>query len=229
MKPDVIVTWPRNNDYPIWREMIRGYRHKFGKIFIVFMNPNDNVDYSDFVRRSMTLDGVDFVISPEIPKNGDWRSVAVNEALRYSTSEWVWFTEQDFFIKDGFWEAWDNFDGDVLFADDDGRMHPCSILVKRELINKTSKNFGIVPGKLDHFGIFQKELEKMKIKKVAMKPETYYHMNGLSHNFTLVKNGEMPVYKPKDFNYYLNRCLECTVPLSPDWVLLVKDYFANIY
>lgn len=231
IKPDVIVTWPVNNDYPIWREMIRGYRHKLNDIFIIFMQTNDGADYSPFVRRSMADDGVIFMDSPDIPKGGDWRDVAVKAGLRNSFSEWVWFTEQDFFCKDGFWDYAKRgmeHGSDVIATFQETRMHPCNMFVRRSILDKTCLNFGIVPGKSDHFGLIQNDLERLT-DRVDRTPEHFYsHLNGLSHNFTLVRRGEQSNYQPHTFNQYLRNCLKCTVPLDKRWLLVVKEHLASI-
>lgn len=231
VKPDVIVTWPRNNDYPIWREMIRGYRHKLGDVFIIFMNTNDNADYSKFVRRSMDADGVIFIDSPDIPKDGDWRDISVKAGLKNSFSEWVWFTEQDFFAKDSFWDYAKRgmeHGSDVIATYQGDRMHPCSMFVRRSVLDKTCLNFGIVPDKSDHFGLIQNDLEELTEKIDRIPKHFYSHLNGLSQNFTILRNGGMPNYEPRVFNNYLRTCLRCNVPLDKGWVKLVKAYLERI-
>lgn len=225
MKPDVVVSWPKNNDYPVWREMMRSNRHRFGQIFVVFTETNDGTDYSQFVKKAMEPDGIEFLAQPPV-RDKDWRDVAVNEALRHSFSTWVFFTEQDFFFKDGFFEYVSQVEKhyDVVCVMDKERMHPCGIFMKRDDLNKTHRNFGIVPGVSDHFSLIQKDVNRLKLKQIAIPEKLYTHMNGLSHNFTLLKRGEEPVYKPQEFKNYLAACMNCTVPLSEDWLKIVKPW-----
>src|SRR5690348_16350414 len=105
IKPDIILAWPRNCDYPLWRQFIRENRPLFNEIIIVFTDTFDQHDYSEFVRRAMFQDHVLFLDNPAIQSGEDWRNVAIHHALLHSyNAQWVWFTEQDFFCKKGFWD-----------------------------------------------------------------------------------------------------------------------------
>lgn len=232
IKPDVILSWPRNNDYPLWREMIRKNRDRYNEIVIVFTETNQGYDYRDFVRQAMFEDHVLFSQSP-YPVNGeDWRNIAVNFGLLQSLhSEWIYFTEQDFFPLDGFWEGVEMLSNgcDVIAAYDGPRMHPCSIFVKRTTLVKSKKQFGAKPPEYDHFGQLQKDLETMKdngeILIGTLSPLVYKHMAGLSHNMTLITNGELPNHQVEYFNEYLRRCLAVPLPISPIFKEVVESYF----
>lgn len=227
---DLIIAHPRNNDYPVWREMVSEYRYRFNKVIVVFTETHDDVDFSNFIKQVMVKDDISFLTSPKVPSGADWRNVATNHALKYSKSEWVWFTEQDFFIKKGFWELLDSEmkNNDVIATYQQDRMHPCNLLVRRSVINQTCLNFGIVPGKLDHFGLIQKDLESQDNKILKMPEKLYRHLNGLSHNFNLIKNGGIPNYEKRAFNMYLNQCLDIDVHLNSKWVKIVIDYFDRL-
>ena len=225
MKPDLIISWPKNNDYPVWREMIRSHRHRFAEIWVVFTETNDGLDFSPFVKEAMKHEAVKFIQQPPV-RDHDWRDVAVNEALRQSHSEWVFFTEQDFFFRDGFWEFVDQFLSrvDVLAVMDRERMHPCGIFMSRDALKRTSCNFGIIPGVSDHFSRIQNDVNSVGLKQVTIPEKLYHHMNGLSQNFTLLKNGDEPNYKPELFKRYLQSCLLVTVPLNEEWLKIVKPW-----
>lgn len=226
MKIDVIISHPRNNDYPIWRDMMREYRYKFNKVIVVFTETNDDLDFSSFVIEAMKNDDVTFLFSPKVVRDEDWRNIAVNHGLNHSNAEWVWFMEQDFFVKNGFWRFIDVSmkKNNAIATYQQTRLHPCSIFITRELLNRTRLNFGIVAGKLDHFGLIQKDLEKLT-SPLIIPEHLYRHLNGLSHNFTLIKNGDTPNYEKRTFNLYLNQCLDADVPLSSKWVEIVLSYF----
>ncbi len=230
MNIDLIVAYPDNNDYPIWRDQIREYRYKFDRVIVVFTKANDNISFKDFVKRAMADDDIIFLDSPEIGRE-DWRNVAVNFALKFSGAEWVWFTEQDYFIKSGFWKYVDRGirdEADVIAAFQGDRMHPCSMFVKKYVLMQTCLDFGIVPGKSDHFSLIQKDLEKLT-KRIDHIPDKFYtHLNGLSSNFCLVKNGGFPNYEKRAFNMYLNQCLDVDVPVDKRWVQIVLDYFDRL-
>lgn len=216
---DLIVSWGRNCDYPLWRDYIHKNRMFFDKVIVVFTESGMEENYQEFIERAMAVDQITFVNSPFVGSGQDWRNVAVNEGLKYSTSDWVYFTEQDFFPvgfmmgrvsllrADGF---------DCIGVYDAGRLHPCCIFAKRFLIEKTSKDFGIEEGVSDHFGKFQREVEALT--RVAKIDDNYKHFNGYSHNWRLVSEGQKPNYKPEEFIQSLEESLKVSVPLSPTWV-----------
>lgn len=228
IKPDVIVTWPRNCDYPLWRQFIRDNRHRFNEIIVVFMETNQGHNYIDFVMDAMRQDHVLFAQSPAVLGHQDWRDVAIKHALIQSyNADWVWFTEQDFLpIGDTMFEVLDAADasGNEWVAAFDGlRMHPCSLFIKRPLLSKIDKDFSAKPPEYDHFGAIQKQLQSIT-PGIAIDPETYTHMNGLSHNMTLASGGEKANYKHCKFRKYLEKCLEVTVPLNLIFVAMAKGY-----
>lgn len=226
---DLIIAYPNNNDYPIWRDQIREYRFKFNKIIVVFTEANDSLNFTDFVKRAMENDDITFLDSPLV-RGEDWRNVAVNWALKHSDSEWVWFTEQDFFIRNGFWKYVDRGikSADVIATFQGDRMHPCSMFVRKYILMQTRLNFGVIPGVADHFSMIQYDLERLT-KRIDHMPDKFFkHLNGLSSNFCLVKNGGFPNYEKRSFNMYLNQCLDVDVPVDKRWVQIVLDYFDRL-
>lgn len=230
MKPDIIVSWPDNCDYPLWRRFISENQNRFQKIIIVFTKTNQLPSYEDFVKDR--LKGFcDLVDSPKIMPGEDWRNVAVNYGLKRSENRWVWFTEQDFLPKDGFWnciETQEKSGCDVISYYDTYRMHPCCIFAKKNIINQTSMNFGIVSGIKDHFGVFQDEIDDLFYKEslvLGLIDEIYCdHMNGLSSNWTLVTNGGQPNYKPERFKKYIQDCLNSGMKLEPRFETICKNF-----
>lgn len=216
-KPDVIISWPDNNDYPLWRKFIKENRETFDKVIIVFTKTHSEVNYKEFVTdhtQDCTL-----LECPSLISGEDWRSVAVNYGLSFSSSEWVWFTEQDFYITDElFWEdvnqvIRENM-SDFIGVLEGQRIHPCSMFVKRSVIDRTSKFFGIVPDKSDHFFVFTQEVRKLLPALAFVDRKYWKHYNGLSHNFSLISRGERPVYQPIEFYDYLSQCLHSDVGVS---------------
>lgn len=212
MKPDVIVCWPRNCDYPLWRRFIRDERQRFGRVLVVFTE-HDGADYRPFVRANF----------PEAecfdsPPRGDqdWRDVAVNAALDRSDAEWVWFTEQDFLISN-LRRIWGRFQAraehDAAIGWWDGvRWHPSCLFVRRTAIERTSRYFGPVP--IDHFTRFSEELSPV----ADLGSEGWEHLQGLSQNHWLTDIGEQAgIFHEERFRAYLRDCLASGVPLALDW------------
>jgi hypothetical protein len=181
-----------------------------------------------FIKEAMHDDYVHFIEPMPIPAGEDWRNVIINNCLLHSyNAEWIWFTEQDFIVTDPrFFNIVDGYAArnfDVIAAYQQDRMHPCSIFVRREALNKTKKNFGIVPDVSDHFSIFQADIENLGLQTAPL-TDFYEHLNGLSHNMSLLYQNQLPNYQPERFCAYLMECLDVKVPLHPDFVSMAKEY-----
>lgn len=220
MKPDVIVCWPRNCDYPLWRKFIRDERYRFARVFVMFTeNMQDGpVDYSPWVREQLGNIAECFDSPPT--QGRDWRDVAVNAALDRSTAEWVWFTEQDFLIHEPerFWRVVyiRTFDMAVGWQEHDKRWHPSCMFVRRTAIEKTTRNFGPVP--IDHFWMFGAEIESLFGWEHLENDIDFEHLQGLSQNHYLVDQGiDAGVFNRPRFREYLTDCLESGVPLDQRW------------
>lgn len=234
MKPDLIICWPRNCDYPLWRQFLRDNRGRFNVVIIVFTETHQGDDYRDEIRAAMSKDWVLFADCPPITAGQDWRNVAINHALLQSyNAEWIWFTEQDFIITDpdAFWDGVNDsvLHGSEFIAVKEGdRIHPCSLFVRRDLLNKTNKDFGIIPDKGDHFKKFTDELmDKCNAHSELLMG--YEHMAGLSHNLRLISDGQEPNYKIPQLNKYLSESLSVSVPQIERFRMLVSNYLERAH
>lgn len=225
-KPDLIVCWPQHLDYPLWREFIHDNRSRFYRVIVVFTNMNTDGDYRQWIKDVMAQDDIAFMHNDSVSAEQDWRNVAVNKALSYSKSEWVFFTEQDFIPKGNFWKEVDDMAKrvEVFGYFQEGRLHPCCIFIKREMLDKTHKDFGVVKDELDHFGRLQQDLENEEIIIGMIPSYLGHHLNGLSQNMWMLQHGEEPNYQPEEFKEYCKKSLEVTVPLHPDIVNLMQPY-----
>ena len=224
MKPDVIVAWPSSHDYPLWRQFIHDNRSRFAKVIVAFTQ-HDGPEMVPFVRTAMAADDIIGIDARET-FGQDWRDVAVNKALDISDAQWVWFTEQDFLIKqpEKFWYRVDKFSayGDPLgWQEPGGRWHPSCLFVRRADIDTTARYFGPTP--IDHFYAFGQQLDGLArrgIVELVTIGETslYEHLQGVSQNHYLLDSGqEAGLFKIPRFNEYLADSLKVSVPLDPDW------------
>ena len=225
IKPDVIVAWPRNCDYPLWRQYIHDNRARFNVVVVVFTETNQGEDYREFIRAAMADDWILFADNP-IVHGEDWRQVAVNHALLQSyNAPWVWFTEQDFMPGEGFWEMVDSYESTgakAIGVKQGDRLHPCCLFLHRDILNEIDKNFAANPPHYDHFGLIQQQLEERKEAIGIIDPKYWQHLNGLSHNMTLLYNGEMPNYEPDVMQKWLEDSAKVTVGLDPRFMALVN-------
>lgn len=194
------------------------------------METNQGHNYADFVMDAMQQDHVLFAQSPALLGHQDWRDVAVKHALIQSyNANWIWFTEQDFLPvgEDIFedLEAVDVTGREWAAAFQGPRMHPCCLFLKRSLLNRLNLDFAAKPPDYDHFGAIQKQLEG--ISGAVVDADKYTHMNGLSHNCSLLASGEQPNYEPDKFKEYVANCLKVSVPIDLRMRALFNSYLAK--
>lgn len=225
----VVITWPRSCDYPLWRQFLRENRSLFNEVVIAFMETNWGYDYRGFLKDAMKSDGCIFIDPPIVGSDSkvlpnDWRSVSVNGCLSAlhnsnSNSQYIWFTEQDFFVKEGFWKWVKNRTEDVICVKTNNRIDPCCIFMNTIKLNLTRKDFSAATNRnLDHFGLLQEDIERLSVS-IAVIPEEYYrHMAGVSHNFYLTTFDKPPCYKVDEFCDYLRESLLVNVPLHNEFI-----------
>lgn len=226
IKPDLIISWPTHTDYPLFRKFIYENRDRFSRVIVIWTDMQTGLeDYRHFITEIMAKDRINFIDNDPVAGDQDWRNIAVNKAVNFSNNEWIWFTEQDFFPTEIFWRVVDQLKDiyDVFGAVAGLRLHPCSIFIKRKLLDQTSKNFGVITDTLDHFGVLQQELENQQVPIGIIPDNTYYHMNGLSQNMYFLQIGEEPNYNKEEFEEYCKKCLELT-DLHPDFEELFNWY-----
>lgn len=227
MRPDVLLTWPTNCDYPLWRRWLASERARFAQVLVAFSPHPGRYDYRDFVRGALADQFVTFLDTPW--RGGeDWRDVAVNAMLDLSDTEWVWFTEQDLRIVDyRFWRAVQvgaDSGAALLGIQRDTRWHPCCLFSRRDAVEQTSRYFGSEP--VDHFYKFGRELEQwgsFDLERWA--PEgSLRHMAGLSRNHQLLDEERYPeVYKPDELAPYLRACLS-DGSCEPGWARQAESF-----
>lgn len=216
---DVIVSWPRFADFPLWRQFIADERHRFGRVFVVFTE-HDGPDLSGWVRANFPE--ATFLDSPDRGEQ-DWRTVAVNAALDVSTAERVWFTEQDFIVTDPatFWPGTDV--GVVGIPEPGSRtLHPACIFAPRELVEMTRRDFS--PDYIDHFARFVDELALLA--PIHVIPGGWRHMQAISEGQYLISVGQRPKFQPHLFREWLAACLATRVPLHPAWAERARQEIA---
>lgn len=225
-RPDLVCCNPSHIYYPLFTKMIKENRKQFDKVIVVMTDmairdPN----YKLYTREAMANEGIIFLDCPRAESGEDWRNKAVNLALNVSQAEWVYFTEQDFIPAEGFFrEVTDLMKRcDVFGRYQEGRLHPCCLFMKRQLLDQTSKDFSAYPDKgMDHFGLIQKWIERKGLICGVIFNQFGHHMNGLSQNLHMLQTGLEPNYAPSEFRQYIQDCLKEDMP--PDMVLLFQDY-----
>lgn len=229
IRPDIICTQPSYVDFPLWRFYLEKNRAIFNKIYIGLSNAHRSVNVFEFERKELARLGATIVEDSGNIKDHDWRSSAVNRCLALATSDRMLFLEQDFVVSN------DNFWKDVIarpepligFKEDlerSGRLHPAFLLVDRSILNKTSLQFSAMPPAFDHFGKVSEELEA-QVSPIYLEdlfPNQWEHLAGLTHNYSLVMNGEQPCYKKERFVEYNKQLLTLPINQCPDFVKVIR-------
>jgi len=221
VKPDIIMCYPNNCDFPLWRTSLGLNRDRYNEVIIAITETNSPQNYTEHIKQSLSHLHVQFVIPPPTLPGEDWRNVATNMCLLHSyNAEWILFTEQDFIITDypAFFEEIEEaatYGYKVMGYYEGTRLHPCFILIHRSELAPLKKVFSIIPNAHDHFYQIQKQLDD-KITPIYKVANNCYHLNGLSSNMSLVERGGQPNYKPQEFYDYIQDSLQ-NMNLSPVW------------
>jgi hypothetical protein len=100
MVTDLIISWPNNCDYPLWRQFLKENRHYFNEVIIAITESHQQQNYEAILREDLIPYHVQFVNPPQTPPGEDWRHIAVTQSLIHSyNAPWIWFTEQDYLIN----------------------------------------------------------------------------------------------------------------------------------
>lgn len=240
-------------DYPLFRKHLGKYRGKFNKVILYPSDHNREVSFKDFLFETVKEDWVkDHKIDWFTDPPPDWRQEEAMAMLPFAKSEWIYFTEQDFFIKDP-----DKFYSKVKEAMDRGAdaigfmnptafpyLHPACFFIKREILEKTSKDFRAhpeIPG-ADHFSMITRDLEKLGAKIVTTEEMGFqywqdcFHLGGLTSNMIdSVVNPDFEFHRPEIFHVYLHFALDRIVAERIDGVdvelidqLNLEDFFEQV-
>lgn len=231
IKPDTILVWPNSTDFPYFRYQLSQYRHFFNKIIVSLSNTWQTPNLQN--QLTAELEKIDAIVlsPPQISGGEDWRTRSINQCLREVEAEHLLFSEQDFLIhSDTFLPTVLNSNKDYIgFREGNeptNRSHPAFLLVKAEAVFKTDLNFA--PNyPLDHFGTFCKQLDSMleytSLQSLGLtEPEAYEHLNGLQSNYSLIKNGNMPNYRPERLKAYNQQILDMKIHVIPEFLPVIQ-------
>lgn len=183
-------------DYPLYREFLKKYRDKFNKIILYPSRHHGVVDLEDYLKETIPETWVK-PVEIDYGKE-DWRQAETMPCLEYSGAEWILFLEQDFFCDD--WDKlWEDVEKAMQEADLIGwwnethfpYVHPCFLLIKRELLDKTNKDFSAHPeiNGGDHFAMITHDAQELGATIVKLQdlgwtePEHAMHLGGLTYPY----------------------------------------------
>lgn len=240
MNIDIVSQICVYNDNPIFRQLIQRHRNKFNKVILYASRHHGVIDLEEFWRRVFPETWVSTEIDWTKP-GVDWRQEETIPLIEKSDSEWILFMEADFFVDD-----WDKLWRDVEKAMQDADMigwydnnvpfyiHPCFLLIKRELLEKTQKDFRAHPEieGSDHFAQITKDVEKMgktiiKLQDLGWKAwENAFHLGGLTYPYQNWKGDgtdHFGVKSPEAFAVYNYWSRKAPVEQHPIYEVLSMD------
>lgn len=216
-KPDLLLQYCVYCDYPIYRAWIAKYRNKFNKIIIYPSRHHGVIDLEEFAKKVLPETWVDPVkIDYGVE---DWRQAETIPMLKHVESDWLWFSEQDFFCKD-----WDKLFSDLEKASRDADMmglwnpthfpyvHPSCLIIKKELLDQTKKDFRAHPeiNGADHFSFITKNAQELFANIVTLQDmgwteDKAMHLGGLTYIYQNFKDdftNHIGVKYPSMFQMY---------------------------
>jgi hypothetical protein len=245
MKKSLIVSQITSVDYPLWRAWLAKYHSWFDEILIYFDVQYRHPFFWAFIQQNLsTIPNIRFL--DPVPYEygvGDWRSTATNELVKQATGDWLISIEQDWFVID--WEAlFKNMSGSMSVADMFGwwnptntpYIHPAFWGIKRELFEKTTKDFSPHPeiNGSDHFAMVTYDAIKLgaKIDKYYEKfsPDSnYFHLGGVNQNYLNGMNEGFEFHRAEPFYVYNKHCMSLPIAQDERFMNLMGDINMKLY
>ena len=228
------------NDNPLFRQFLTKYRNKFNKIILYASRHHGVIDLEDFWREQVKETWISTNIDWTTP-NIDWREVETLPCLEQSNSEWILFMEADFFVDD--WDKlWDDIEkvmgeGDLIGWWNETNfpyIHPCFLLIKRELLDRTKKDFRAHPeiDGCDHFAMITRDTQELGAKIVKLQDlgwkewENAFHMGGLTYPYQNWKGDGTDIFgvaSPEAFMVYNYLMRQAPVAQDPAFISLSEE------
>lgn len=209
-----LLPWPESTDYPYFRHSLPLLTQYVKPTICI--TPQGGIPIMGDLLLDLTEHGCQVLRSHQLSSDtypGDWRNAATNHMIDSTTGEWILFMEQDFFIHDYplFFHTVQNalLGNDIIMFEEGNRYHPAFLLVKRELVDKTSRDFSSGEVGMDHFAKFSQELKALKplsmsLEQIGLQPgRDWWHMRGLTDNYFAPK----PYFDLPSFYTYNWRCM----------------------
>lgn len=223
-------------DYPVWRANVAKHRNRFNKVILYPSDHNREQSFRDFLFETIKEDWVTGHTIDWTAPGVDWRQAETEPMLDHLEGDWVYFNEPDWFVKD-----YDKFYDAVEKAIAEGAdaigwwnatafpyLHPACFFIKREILEKTQKDFRAHPEitGCDHFAMLTRDLEKMGAKIVTTEDMGFeywkdcFHLGGLTSNIIdSVVNPGFEFHRPELFGAY-NYFSRKVTPQSSEFIAL---------
>lgn len=245
MKKSLVISHITCCDYPLWREWVRKWGvNFFDEILIYFDVQFRHPFFWAFIQQDLAqfpeikfLDPVAYEYGV-----GDWRNVATNELINHATGDWICSIEQDWFTTN-----WAKLLQDTQKAMETSEMvgwmnytnnyyiHPAYFFIKRELLEKTSKDFAAHPDidGSDHFATITFDVKKIGGKITTLQDVGYncdfdsnsdcFHLGGVNQNYFYGMTDGFNLHRPEAFLVYNYFCRQAQVAQDPKFLAVSQD------
>lgn len=233
---DMTLIFPYDQDYPLFRKVLRKIRNKVRTVSIFFSEHHSGKHIDEFVRKSLAGLDVNFFEVGDLPicnlANDGWANIAVNTLFRNTSSEWFLKIHPDFFARD-----WDSFfetiEGELqedrligyspnMDAIPNDFVLPVFHLMRRSYLERTSLNFAPGPGH-DHWGRITLDardlgMEVISLEMLGLQPRVdYIHIAGVTYDFTHGLEDNFTFPNPEKALCFFYWTLNCGEPMEQEW------------
>lgn len=239
MKKSLIISWISACDYPLFREWIRKWGVNFFDEIIIYWDVQfRHPFYWAFIQQDLAqfpeikfLDPVDYGFG-----TGDWRHASTTELIKHATGDWIVSIEQDWFSSN--WEMFfEKMSTDMERVDMFGwwnqtnnpYIHPAFWGIKRELLEKTNKDFSAHPeiNGSDHFAMISYDVLKLNAKieryDADFSPDSWiFHLGGVNQNYLNGLTEGVELHRPEAFLILNQANIDANVPQDPKFMELCE-------
>jgi hypothetical protein len=216
---------------------MRKYRDFFDKIVLVWHVTYGHLNYSKEIEGYMKQDDITTFDLPRHSAAQSWKDVGNNAALNICTSKHVLLLEHDIiYHNDKFWEIVLNHSHPLVGWKEgaisnnyitEKRFHPSFLLVERELLEKTSKNFSEKKGVYDVYGGITPELqalaETVYLEELGLvRLVDWEHIRGCSYDYSMVQNNKSPLARRNNFRLFNQMSLEVEIEKHPAFLPIIR-------
>ena len=236
MKKSLIVSHITACDYPLWRQWIRTWGINYFDEIIIYMDVQMRYPfYWAFVEQDLAQFPEIKFIDP-VPVEKDWRATSTTELLKHATGDWIFSIEQDWVCRnwgEHFGAMTESLNNSDFFGwwnpTNNPYIHPAFWAIKRELLEKTSKDFSAHPeiNGSDHFAMITYDVLKLgaKIDKYGgdVQPDSlHFHLGGINHNYLNGLTDGFQFHRPEIFSVYNYKSMTGVVPQHPGFMELMS-------
>jgi hypothetical protein len=247
MKKSLIISWITAADYPLFRLWLKKWGVNFFDEIIIYFDVQFRYPfYWAFIEQDLAQFPEIKFIDP-VPVEKDWRATATTELIKYATGDWICSIEQDWFTTN-----WGKLLADTqnaINSSDDmfgwlnptntPYIHPSYWFIKREVLEKTSKDFSAHPeiNGSDHFAKITYDVNQLGGRITSLqdigydcdfKPDTdCFHLGGVNQNYLIGMNEGVQLHRPEAFLIYNYLCRQAQVSQDDKFLAISQDIEAK--